>query len=422
MQPATPAVMDPRYQQQWMMMNQQQPPPPPQQFHQQPPQQIYTYNQQPPSAAAVPAVVPQYSVPTSATAVGATHQPASADEIRTLWIGDLQYWMDEQYLVSCFAQSGEVISAKVIRNKQSGQSESYGFIEFASRAAAERHLQTYNGTLMPNVEQNFRLNWASFGVGEKRADGPEFTIFVGDLAADVTDYTLQETFRAHYPSVKSAKVVTDRMTGRTKGYGFVKFGDETEQLHAMTEMNGRLCSTRPMRIGPAANKNPVGGQQYPKASYQNTQGTQNEEDLNNTTIFVGGLDPNVTEDLLKQVFSQYGQLVHVKIPIGKRCGFVQFADRSCAEEALRMLQGTQLGGQTVRLSWGRSPSSKQPQVEQSQYNGGGYYGYGQGYETYGYATVAQDPATMYYGGYAGYGGYPQVQQPPQQQPQPQQHQ
>ncbi|XP_071720795.1 polyadenylate-binding protein RBP45-like [Rutidosis leptorrhynchoides] len=413
MQPATPAVMDQRYQQ-WMMMNQQQPPPPQQQFQQ--PQQMYTYNQ-PPPAAAVPAVVPPYAVPPSAG--GAPHQPATADEIRTLWIGDLQYWMDEQYLVSCFAQSGEVISAKVIRNKQTGQSESYGFIEFASRAAAERHLQTYNGTLMPNVEQNFRLNWASFGGGEKRADsGPDFTIFVGDLAADVTDYTLQETFRAVYPSVKSAKVVTDRITGRTKGYGFVKFGDETEQLHAMTEMNGRLCSTRPMRIGPAANKNIASGQQYPKASYQNTQGTQNDEDPNNTTVFVGGLDPNISDDHLKQVFSQYGQLVHVKIPVGKRCGFVQFADRSCAEEALRMLQGTVIGGQTVRLSWGRSPSNKQPQVDQSQYNGAGYYGYGQGYETYGYTPVAQDPA-MYYGGYPGYGGYPQVQQQPQPQ---QQHQ
>lgn len=44
-------------------------------------------------------------------------------------------------------------------------------------------------------------------------------------------------------------------------------------------------------------------------------------------IFVGGLDPNVTDEHLRQVFSQHGQLVHVKIPAGKRCGFVQFADR-----------------------------------------------------------------------------------------------
>ena len=155
---------------------------------------------------------------------------------------------------------------KVIRNKQTGQSEGYGFIEFLTRPAAERVLQTYNGTPMPIGAQNFRLNWAS--AGEKRQDdSPEYTIFVGDLAGDVTDYVLQETFRARYTSVKGAKVVIDRLTGRTKGYGFVKFGDETEQMRAMTEMNGVICSSRPMRIGPAANKNTSGTQQYAKSKY-----------------------------------------------------------------------------------------------------------------------------------------------------------
>ncbi|KAH7545761.1 hypothetical protein FEM48_Zijuj01G0128000 [Ziziphus jujuba var. spinosa] len=149
------------------------------------------------------------------------------------------------------------------------------------------------------------------------------------------------------------------------------------------------------------------------ASYQNTQGAQNESDPNNTTIFVGNLDSNVTDDHLRQVFSQYGELVHVKIPAGKRCGFVQFADRSCAEEALRILNGTQLGGQNIRLSWGRSPSNKQPQADPNQWNAGGYYGYAPGHENYGYAPVSQDP-NMYYGGYPGYGNY---QQQPQQQQQ-----
>lgn len=158
-----------------------------------------------------------------------------------------------------------MISAKVIRNRQTNFPEGYGFIEFASHAAAERVLQSYNGTQMPSSEQNFRLNWATYGAGERRSDeSPDYTIFVGDLAADVTDYMLQETFRAVYPSVKGAKVVTDRLTGRTKGYGFVRFGDESEQLRSMTEMNGVLCSTRPMRIGPAATKKPVSSQQYQK--------------------------------------------------------------------------------------------------------------------------------------------------------------
>ncbi|KZV37165.1 hypothetical protein F511_15085 [Dorcoceras hygrometricum] len=361
-----PPMVPPQYQQQppqpWM----NQPPPPQQPQYQvpppqQPPASAYYYQQPPPQATVPPQMPQQYANAPAA-------QPAADDGIRSLWIGDLQYWMDEQFLYNCFASSGEVASVKVIRNKQTGQSEGYGFIEFVSHAAAEKNLQLYNGTLIPNVEQTFRMNWASMGVGEKHDDSPEYTIFVGDLAADVTDFMLQETFRANYPSVKGAKIVTDRTTGRTKGYGFVRFSDESEQIHAMTEMNGRFCSTRPMRIGPAANKQKVGVQT--KVSYQASQGTASEDDPTNTTH----------EDFV--IFYSY--------------------NRSCAEEAIRILSGTQLGGQTIRLSWGRSPSNKQ--VDANQLNGG-YYGYAPGYETYGYAPPPQD-TNMYYSGYPGYGNYP----------------
>ncbi|XP_004486120.1 polyadenylate-binding protein RBP45-like [Cicer arietinum] len=384
---------------------------PPQQYQQPPQQQPYVMMQ--PQLQAQPAMWSQSAQP--------PQQPASADEVRTLWIGDLQYWMDENYLYTCFGQTGEVTSLKVIRNKQTSQSEGYGFIEFNSRATAERVLQTYNGAIMPNGGQSYRLNWATFSAGERSSrqdDGPDHTIFVGDLAVDVTDYLLQETFRARYNSVKGAKVVIDRLTCRSKGYGFVRFADESEQIRAMTEMQGVLCSTRPMRIGPATNKNPAATTQQPKASYQNSQGAQSENDPNNTTIFVGNLDPNVTDDHLRQVFSQYGELVHVKIPSGKRCGFVQFSDRSCAEEAIRVLNGTLLGGQNVRLSWGRTPSNKQTQQDPNQWGpGGGYYGYPQSFENYGYAAAAPAPAGQdpnVYGSYPGYAGYQAPQQQQQQ--------
>ncbi|WJX91323.1 Polyadenylate-binding protein rbp45 [Trifolium repens] len=405
MQPGGPGMaphaIAQQYQQQQQQQQQQQPymmmPPQPQPQTQ--PPQMWAPNAQPPPQSAPPQQQPQ---------------PASADEVRTLWIGDLQYWMDENYLYQCFSHTGEVGSVKVIRNKQTNQSEGYGFLEFTSRAGAERVLQNYNGTIMPNGGQNFRLNWATFSSGEKRHDdSPDYTIFVGDLAADVTDYHLTEVFRTRYNSVKGAKVVIDRTTGRTKGYGFVRFADEGEQMRAMTEMQGVLCSTRPMRIGPASNKNL--NTQSSKASYQNPQGgAQNENDPNNTTIFVGNLDPNVTDDHLRQVFVQYGELVHVKIPSGKRCGFVQFADRSSAEEALRVLNGTLLGGQNVRLSWGRSPANKQTQQDPNQWNGSsGYFGYPQGYENYAYAPAAGQDPNMYGSYPAGYANY----QPPQQQQQ-----
>ncbi|MED6188538.1 Polyadenylate-binding protein rbp47b', partial [Stylosanthes scabra] len=285
--------------------------------------------------------------------------PTTLEEVRTLWIGDLQYWVDESYLTQCFAHTGEVVSIKIIRNKLTGHPEGYGFVEFLSHAAAERVLHSYNGTPMPGTDHNFRLNWASFGVGDRRPDaGPDHSIFVGDLAPDVTDYLLQETFRANYPSVRGAKVVTDPNTGRSKGYGFVKFADENERNRAMTEMNGVYCSTRPMRISAATPKKTTAFQQqyapakamYPVPAYTAAP-VPPEYDMNNTTVYVGNLDLNVTEEELKQAFMQFGDIVSVKLHAGKGFGFVQFGTRASAEESIQKLQGKVLGQQAVQLSW-----------------------------------------------------------------------
>ncbi|RVW61126.1 Polyadenylate-binding protein RBP47 [Vitis vinifera] len=329
----------------------------------------------------------------------------STDEIKTLWVGDLHQWMDDNYLRTCFGHTGEVkvSSIKIIRNKQTGQSEGYGFVEFFSRATAEKILHSYNGTLMPNTEQPFRLNWATFSTGDRRTDaGSDLSIFVGDLASDVTDALLQETFATRYPSVKGAKVVTDSNTGRSKGYGFVRFGDENERSRAMNEMNGIYCSSRPMRIGVATPKKASGYQQQYSSqalvlaggNASNgavAQGSQANGDSTNTTIFVGGLDSEVTDEDLRQSFSQFGEVVSVKIPVGKGCGFVQFANRNSAEDALQRLNGTVIGKQTVRLSWGRNPASKQWRNDSNNQWNGAYYG-GQGYGGgYGYAMPQNDP-------------------------------
>lgn len=159
----------------------------------------------------------------------------------------------------------QVFSVKIIRNRQTGQSERYGFIEFNSHDAAESALQSYNGTMMPNAEQPFRLNWAGFSAaaGDRRPEASsDLSIFVGDLAADVTDELLRDTFSSRYPSVKDVKVVVDPNTGRSKGYGFVRFSDENEKSKAVTEMNGVLCSSRPMRIGVATPKKYSSHQPY----------------------------------------------------------------------------------------------------------------------------------------------------------------
>ncbi|GAA0156614.1 hypothetical protein LIER_14068 [Lithospermum erythrorhizon] len=336
----------------------------------------------------------------------------SDEENRTLWIGDLQQWMDESYLRGCFDNAGEILTVKIIRNRQTFQSERYGFIEFSSHATAEKVLQGYNGTTMPDTDQNFRLNWASFSTGDRRVDSSyDLSIFVGDLAPDVTDALLLETFASKYPSVKGAKVVVDTNTGRSKGYGFVRFSDENEKSRAVTEMNGVLCSNRAMRVGVATPKKPMTQQQFgsqavilsgryvPNGALP--QGAQSDGDLSNTTIFVGGLDTVVTDEELRQSFIEFGEIISVKIPAGKGCGFVQFADRSNAEDAIEKLNGTVIGKQTVRLSWGRTPGNK-------QWNGA-YYGR-QGHGGYSHnQNPSMFPAAASNGAQSnGYGSYQQT--------------
>ena len=245
-------------------------------------------------------------------------------------------------------------NVKIIRNKATGYSEGYGFAEFVDRATAERALRALNGTPMPSAHQNFRLNWATFGVGARSNDGPtragsnsgvvDHSIFVGDLAPEVSDFDLQETFSARYPSVRNARVVTDPSTGRSKGFGFVRFSQEDERDKALMEMNGVWCGSRAMRISQAIPRKPV-----PPGSREDSV-----EPAECATVFVGGLDASVNETNLRERFESAGALVYVKIPPGKGCGFVQFEERRCAEAAISKLNGAVVGTSRLRLSWVRS--------------------------------------------------------------------
>ncbi|KAF5334396.1 hypothetical protein D9611_013527 [Ephemerocybe angulata] len=74
----------------------------------------------------------------------------------------------------------------------------------------------------------------------------------------------------------------------------------------------------------------------------------------NTTVFVGGLSPLISEETLRTFFAPFGDIHYVKVPVGKHCGFVQFVRKADAERAIEKMQGFPIGGSRIRLSWGRS--------------------------------------------------------------------
>ena len=61
--------------------------------------------------------------------------------------------------------------------------------------------------------------------------------------------------------------------------------------------------------------------------------------MENATLFIGGLSVMVREEDLRSIFGLFGDIVYIKILVGKGCGFVQYWQRISAEIALQRLQG-----------------------------------------------------------------------------------
>lgn len=217
------------------------------------------------------------------------------------------------------------------------------------------------------------------------------------------------------------QIMTDPVRQQSRGFGFVRFYDQRDAHRALIEMQGVYiqpldCSTsaRPLRVSPATPKKhhhipfaplpnphppprqdthtthaspPVIWDEWaspslaspplvsPQASLSaildrgvherpaperlvSHADTASALDPNNATVFVGGLGANVPEETLRALFFPFGEIVYVKIPRGKGCGFVAFAHKQDAQCAIDRMTGFPIQGSRIRLSWGRSQSDK----------------------------------------------------------------
>jgi RNA recognition motif-containing protein len=78
-------------------------------------------------------------------------------------------------------------------------------------------------------------------------------LYVGNLSYEVQDRDLQELF-AQYGTVSSARVVMDRDSGRSKGFGFVEMGSDAEAEAAISALNGQEVSGRALTVNEARPK------------------------------------------------------------------------------------------------------------------------------------------------------------------------
>jgi RNA recognition motif-containing protein len=84
-------------------------------------------------------------------------------------------------------------------------------------------------------------------------------LYVGNLTFDAQESTLRELFEADGRRVLKIQIISDRETGRSRGFGFVEFETEGDAQKAIESLNGKDCGGRPMIVNEAKEQTRNGG-------------------------------------------------------------------------------------------------------------------------------------------------------------------
>lgn len=151
----------------------------------------------------------------------------------SLWMGDIQPWMNRELIMNSFLEYGlKPSSIKMIRDQKYNINKNFCFINFETMAEANTALINLNGKIIPGTNIIFRLNWANRHCERNQ------NLYVGNLPNNIDDIQLFNIFKEKYKSVHHVSIMTDN--GRSKGYGFVQFTDILDYDKCLKEMDGYI--------------------------------------------------------------------------------------------------------------------------------------------------------------------------------------
>jgi RNA-binding protein 39 len=170
---------------------------------------------------------------------------------------------------------------------------------------------------------------------------------VQQLAARLRTRELKEFFEAIGP-VNEAQIVKDRISGRSKGVGYVEFKDADSVTQAL-QLTGQKLLGIPIIVQlTEAEKN---------RQVRNPEGGTTSNSVPFHRLYVGNIHFNITEKDLEAVFSPFGELEFVQLQKddsgrSRGYGFVQYREATQAREALEKMNGFDLAGRPIRVGLG----------------------------------------------------------------------
>jgi RNA recognition motif-containing protein/exosome complex RNA-binding protein Csl4 len=174
-----------------------------------------------------------------------------------LFVGGISRGVSTDQLKEAFAVHGKINDAIVMVDKDTGNNRGFGFVTFDSKEDSEKaisamHKADFHG-------QRLTVNDADAGKkgGRDRPARPAGTrIYVGGLPWSMSDDGLKTLF-ANHGEVVDCKVISDRSTGRSKGFGFVTMKDADAKT-AVSELDSYKIEGRTLKVQIATDK-PRGG-------------------------------------------------------------------------------------------------------------------------------------------------------------------
>ncbi|KAJ2898497.1 nuclear localization sequence binding protein [Coemansia aciculifera] len=191
-------------------------------------------------------------------------EEAASDETFSVFVGNLPWSASNESMAEAFGEYGKVLSARIATDNATGRSRGFGYVDFATAEARDKAI---NGGSFDMDGREVRVDKAEKSSGKPvRGDNapstnaPSATLFIGNMSFSTTEDSLRDAF-AECGTVVSARIPTDRETGRMKGFGYIEF-DSVEAATAAMQYNGTDLDGRNIRLDystPRADRGEGGG-------------------------------------------------------------------------------------------------------------------------------------------------------------------
>ena len=250
----------------------------------------------PAEAPSAPAPVAQSTAPTGGGGGGAPNSFTSA----SLYVGDLLPEVNEGLLYEIFNAVGPVASIRVCRDAVTRRSLGYAYVNYHQAPDAERALDSMNFTDIKS--KPCRIMWSQRDPSVRRSGLGN--IFVKNLHEGIDNKQLYDTFSL-FGNILSCKVVCDRETGLSKGYGYVHYETNEAAASAIDKLDGMLIDGKEVQVGVFMRRD-----------------TRPDQD-DYTNLFIKNMPYEWDDNKLEQEFAEFGEIVSASIKMGKRKKFVK---------------------------------------------------------------------------------------------------